>query len=237
MPIGEVEHHPFLEIGEGFQATRLIVGTFPIYSLTSPTTDYKKQLQQRGDIEFFYGSLANYFWEWYQKHVDSNVKTDKKATIISSLETKAIAISDVVKQCTRLNESFNDNHLRQKVWNSHLASVIDNGIARIICTSKAESGAMGLLIKKILIPAGYVVETRKSIALHRDILQANSRANDNVKPIAAVLTQGQHIVSIVTLPSPGSPYRQLGAFGLVKGVHRSQEYLQRYLEGAFAWFS
>ncbi len=33
MPIDELERHPYLNIGESISAKRMIVGTFPIYSL------------------------------------------------------------------------------------------------------------------------------------------------------------------------------------------------------------
>jgi hypothetical protein len=63
MPINEIEYHPYLQIGEAIPASRMIVGTFPVYSLTNLRTPRKNYLQhQRGDISFFYGSQANCFW-------------------------------------------------------------------------------------------------------------------------------------------------------------------------------
>lgn len=54
MPIDEIEYHPYLQVGEAIQISRMIVGTFPIYSLTNPRKERKNQLQdQRNDLSFF----------------------------------------------------------------------------------------------------------------------------------------------------------------------------------------
>ena len=237
MPLNELEQHPFIQIGEAIPAKRMIVGTFPIYSLTNPRTPRKNQLQlQRGDISFFYGSQANTFWSWYQQFVDPTVNIQNVQSILASLQTNKIAISDVIKECSRIDESFEDNKLRRKIWNRSLANIITGSIDKIICTSKAGSGAMGWLRDKVLIPAGFVVNQVATDQLHHRILNAIPGSNTQVITIALVLKRARKEVSIVALPSPGSPERRLVDFGYVDGVHTTTTYLQSYLGQAFNWF-
>ncbi len=239
MPIDELEEHPYFQTGEAIPARRMIVGTFPIYSLTNPRTPRKNQLQQdRGDISFFYGSQANVFWSWYQQFVDATVNIHNAQSILASLQTNEIAISDVIKVCSRVDESFEDQDLRMRKgeWNRSLSVKINSSIDKIICTSKASSGAMGWLRDKILMPAGFVVDQNQTTQLHNQILNAIPGSNTQVIPIAQVLRRGEKKVSIVALPSPGSPERRLVDFGYVKNVHTTATYLQSYLTQTFNWF-
>lgn len=237
MPINETEIHPFLQIGEAIPASRMIVGTFPIYSLTNPRTQRKSSLQQdRNDISFFYGSRSNYFWSWYQQYIDADVNIQNPESIITSLTNKGIAISDVIQECLRIKESFEDNKLQQKQWNMQLSKVIESSIDKIICTSKSDSGAMGWLRDKILIPSGFSVNQIASIDLHHEILDNIPDSNHNIKLIAVVLQKGDRRVEIVSLPSPGSPQRRLIDFGYVKTNQTTENYLSNYLLITFNWF-
>lgn len=237
MPVSELENHPYIEIGEAIAARRMIIGTFPIYSLTNPRTPRKDQLrQERGDISFFYGSRANAFWSWYQRYVDATLDIRDPLSILSSLRRNEIAISDVIRQCERIGESFEDNDLRGKAWNVALGNQIYRSVDKIICTSKASSGAMGSLKDKVLIPSGFAVDQQESARLHQHILNGIPASNAQVIPIAQVLTRDEKTVSIVSLPSPGSPERRLIDFGYRNGVHITSTYLQAYLTEAFTWF-
>ncbi len=237
MPINEIESHPYLHTCEAIAASRMIVGTFPIYSLTNPRTPRKEQLQQeRNDISFFYGSRSNYFWSWYKKYIDALVDVQNPQSIIDSLRMKKISISDVVKSCSRVDESFEDNKLRNKIWNDSLATVIEQSVDKVICTSKSASGAMGWLVEKILIPSGFTVNQNESAQLHLHILNTIAQSNKQVKPVAKVLTKDKRTVKIIALPSPGSPQRRLSNFGYVKDVHSTTDYLNQYLLETFNWF-
>lgn len=237
MPVNELEQHPFIHYGEAIPARRMVIGTFPIYSLTNPRTPRKNQLQQqRGDISFFYGSQANTFWKWYQQFVDPAANINSAPTILASLRVKEIAISDVIAQCSRIDESFEDNKLRSKDWNLPLGDVVYRSIDKIICTSKANDGALGWLKHKVLKQSGFTVDQAQSIHLHHSIMNSIPGSNAQVIPIASVLTRGQKSVSIVALPSPGSPERRLVDFGYVDGVHTTSTYLQSYLSQTFSWF-
>ncbi len=237
MPINELEQHPFLYLGETIHSHRMIVGTYPIYSLTLPRTERKVELQtQRGDVSFFYGSTSNLFWEWYQNYIDPAVNIENAEAILNSLQNKEIGISDVIKECCRVDESFEDNKLRKKVWNKNLADKIESSVHKIICTSKSSSGAMGWLCDKILRPQGFVPNEIESSNLHQQILGAIPNSNTQVKPIARVLSKKDSKVSIVALPSPGSPERRLSDFGRNAILHTTNYYLNAYLTECFNWF-
>ncbi len=237
MPINDIEQHPFLQMGESIQASRMIIGTFPIYSLTNPRTTYKNQLRkQRGDMSFFYGSQANYFWSWYKQHLDTEVKIQKPNLIIHSLQTKNISISDVIKECSRIEESFEDSNLRNIKWNLKLDSLIEEKISKVICTSKSASGAMRWLRDKILLPASFHIDQGDSIQLHLSILNEIPQSNRQLLPVAQVLVKGTKRVRVLALPSPGSPQRRLVDFGYDKNAHITSNYLEQYLSLTFKWF-
>ena len=237
MPTNETEYHPYIAVGETIRASRMIIGTFPIYSLTIPETQHKNQLQQRGDISFFYGSKKNKFWRWYKEYIDQDVQIENPQLILKSLQNNCIAISDVIKECSRIDESFEDSKLRNIKWNLNLASVIEERIDKIICTSKSASGAMGWLRDKVLIPAGFTINYENSNKLHQKIISKLPQNNLQIRPIAQVLSNGSKKISIVALPSPGSPQRRLIDFGHVKeGSSTSSIYLQAYLSQTFNWF-
>lgn len=236
MPINEIESHPFLELGEAIPTSRMIVGTFPIYSLTKPETEHKIQLQQRGDLSFFYGSKRNKLWSWYKEYVDKAVEIESPQSILSSLQNKGIAISDVIMECSRINESFEDSKLKNVQWNLNLCAIIESRIDKIICTSKSTLGAMGWLRDKILMPEGFTVNQHRSIHLHQYILNTIPDHNSTVRLVAQVLQKGRRSIQIVAIPSPGSPNRRLIDFGYIKGVHTTSVFLNSYLRHAFNWF-
>ena len=237
MPFSEVESHPFLRIGESIPAKRMIVGTFPVYSITRPGTTLKSQLrQQNNNIPFFYGSSANWFWTWYQQYVDNTINAKCNKSILVSLQVNGIAISDVISSCTRNEYSFEDSDLRKKKWNISLVNLIESDIDKIICTSKSDSGAMGWLRDRILVPHGFRLNQSSSLQLHKQILGQIPNSNQRVKPIAQVLIKNNREISLVAVPSPGSPYRRLTNFGYDKRVHNSTIYLDNFLTQVFNWF-
>lgn len=235
MPIDEDEFHPYLEAGERIQAKRMIIGTFPTYSVTEPDTPRKSFLREtRGDIQFFYGSSANYFWTWYQNYVEPELNIANPDSILQSLTNRNIAISDVIKSCRRVDESFLDSELIKKNWNRNLSNLLSGSIQKVLCTSKGNIGAVGWLLHEILIPSGFVVSEDESILLHQHILNEIDNSSPDILRVAHVLRRGADSVRIVALPSPGSPYRGLLHFG--KTTHPTRDYLNAYLQVAFNWF-
>jgi G:T/U-mismatch repair DNA glycosylase len=234
MPINEQEQHPFLGNGESIQSNKMIVGTFPVFSLTLPITNRKTQLQlQNGDITFFYGSIANHFWSWYLQFIDNTVVVNNVASILTSLTSKRIAISDVIRKCSRINVSSKDNDLRVIEWNMNLSNKIDKDIFKIICTSK---GAMNWLVGNILIPSGFTIDINESKQLHNQIIGAIPNSNNNVNPVAKVLYRKGKKLNLVSLPSPGSPYRRLDCFGRNNNYQTAEIFLQQYIGITFDWF-
>jgi hypothetical protein len=60
MPIGERETHPYLHQGQIIGATKLILGSFPVYECTDNDNDLKQQNRQNEEtVRFFYGSNRN----------------------------------------------------------------------------------------------------------------------------------------------------------------------------------
>jgi hypothetical protein len=237
MPLNELEFHPYLKVGESIPGSRMIIGTFPIYSVTKPWSTVKSNfVLERNDMLFFYGSRANMFWHWYKNFIDNTVNPRNNRSIHASLIRNKISISDVATRCCRIGYSFKDQDLKRKMWNQLLGAIIENRISRIICTSKSDSGAMGWLRDKILLQNGFRLDSTASTALHNSILQPINGSNLSVKKIGIVLTKSAKRVSIVALPSPGSPERRLGNFGYVPSIHSTSIFLNDYLQNVFQWF-
>ena len=60
MPIGEIETHPYLLQGQINGATKLILGSFPVYECTDQDNYLKQQNRlNEGTVRFFYGSNRN----------------------------------------------------------------------------------------------------------------------------------------------------------------------------------
>ncbi len=236
MPILEREEHPFLNLGENIKGKRMIVGTFPVYSITYPQTELKKtMLKERGDRPFFYGSRSSSWWNWYQQYVDGNTDIQNVDSIINSLDSNGIAISDVIKYCYRKEYSFQDTDLHSITWNMDLSKRISSGIEKIICTSKSEQGAMGWLRKEILSRSGFSFSESKTKELHTAILSAIPGSNGEIRPIANVFEKNSRLIRVVAVPSPGSPFRRLNDFGRVPVIHKSDYYLNAYLNSVFDW--
>lgn len=233
----EREFHPYLERGEAIVGNRMIVGTFPVYSLTLPRTAEKDQVKLRNaDVDIFYGSNRNHLRAWYKEYVDPEVNILDPNSIWNSWQSKGIAVSDVIKSAIRQNGA-NDDGLESKEWNNALAGIVHKRIDKIICTSKAQNGSLGWLIQHILIPHGFVLNPVASNQLQNKILEQIEGAHHNFSnSIAKVFTKGTKRVEIVALPSPGSPFRQLHQFGFDKKAHDNQAYLDEYLRRVFNWF-
>lgn len=84
-----MEHHPRLDKSNLLlPEQRIILGSFPVWSLTPAEDDFireEKRVERirKGDFDFFYGSSRNKFWYWYQNFVDEKITVndvDVKAT-------------------------------------------------------------------------------------------------------------------------------------------------------------
>lgn len=144
MPIGEDETHPYLVLGAVRQATRLILGSFPVYECTHPENHKKRLLrEQRSSIPFFYGSGSSAFWELYAKHVDPNILPPYDPTVLQgNLVQHWTAMSDCIRSCQRIDYGAQDSELRGRSWNSAgIHQLINGGVRKILCTSLAPRNA------------------------------------------------------------------------------------------------
>ena len=103
MPIGEIETHPYLQLGLINGATKLILGSFPVYECTNPDNELKQQNRQNdGSVRFFYGSIDSGFWRLYIDHVDNLLHLPPVPNLIlQSLAQHQIAIADTIISCQR----------------------------------------------------------------------------------------------------------------------------------------
>ncbi|MGM0944510.1 MAG: hypothetical protein ACQEW9_04945 [Bacteroidota bacterium] len=232
----EEEVHPFIHLGEAIPGNKMVVGTFPVYTLTSPETAHKLAVRHANDVHIFYGSHRSQFRSWYQTYVDPEVDIFDPDSLWNSWANNGIAISDVIISAFR-NGGANDNGLAVTEWNLGLANIIEDRIDKIICTSKSQTGAMGRLIQHILEPHGFVHNPIESAELQNHILNQIPGAHQNFKnSIAKVLTLGSKRVEIIAIPSPGSPFRQLHNYGYGNGIQTNVVFLDQYLSTVFEWF-
>jgi|694.fasta_scaffold152798_3 hypothetical protein len=149
MPIDEIEKHPFLQLQENSQGflhsaiNIVIIGTFPIYSITSSIPLEKKGDELRdkwngkANFQYFYGSKENHFWRILSSTFKKPFpKTSGEA--INLLTENGIFISDVFKTVVRNDYSPLDKDLRIKEINTELTQKIGRfpNLHKIIFTSR-----------------------------------------------------------------------------------------------------
>jgi hypothetical protein len=234
MPIGELEFHPYLAIGAIPNASKLILGSFPVYECTDPDNEIKAQLRaDEGTIRFFYGSARSSFWSLYSEHVDNQVVLPPDPiAILQSLAARRIAITDTIISSERLEYESSDTSLRSQELNVHgIRDLIEHGVTRILCTSK---GVLKCLRDRIVSdPFGHI-EVNSTLQFQSEFLNdINGAIGNLITPIAGafVLANGQQVRAL-SIPSPGSPFRKLNDFGL---AGNAAAYLHNYYERAFRW--
>ena len=229
------EIHPYLDEGNIKGATKLILGSFPVYACTNPDNNEKQRIRNTdGTVLFFYGSCKSRFWGLYHQYVDPIVTApvnDKKA--LESLRKNGIAISDIIKSCNRKGRSALDSDLYEKEYNVEMIQqMIQNGVSKILCTSK---GVLLDLDRKIL-------KSMKGITLDAPltkqfadnfIKEMNGRLPTSNKGICFVYRLNKRVIYALAIPSPGSPQRQAHNFGCLS--KDNLEYANRYFEKAFKW--
>ncbi|MDB5285263.1 MAG: hypothetical protein JWR05_212 [Mucilaginibacter sp.] len=239
-----MEKHPRLDITNlKIQKERIILGSFPTWSLTLGTDDNddvkseKLELQNKfGDIPFFYGSSTNKFWNWYKTYLDNEINLNEIDSIKASLERNGIGITDVIISCQRKNRSALDKHLTERFYNHNFFNYPKTGERlKILCTSKGVMNDM-LLTKKFL-------SNHKTLSIDQTLsdkfqFEFVSRLSGDSglikKPfytILKVLNGGT--IECLAIPSPGSPYRRLSDFGL--NITLMDKYLESFIQNAFNW--
>jgi hypothetical protein len=231
----DFEHHPFLEQGKIQGATKLILGSFPVYACANPDNGEKLLIRNtEGTVRFFYGSCKNRFWGLYHQHVDSVVTVPVRKTVaLGSLRKNRIAISDVIVSCRRKGKSSSDTDLYDKDYNvKMIQQMIQNGVSKVLCTSK---GVLFDLNKEIISSMDGITLDAALTKQFADNFMAelNGKLPTPNKGICFVYRLNKRIIYALAIPSPGSPQRQAHNFGCLS--KDKLEYANRYFEKAFKW--
>ena len=125
MPINELEIHPYLDSindrnHEINYFENLIIGSFPIYSITDTLIQDESTIhrfnQQNAFMRFFYGSKKNSFWRLFSSALFSDNPTDlnqedRTNSAISLLIQNQFLITDVIFKTNRIGENSEDSDL------------------------------------------------------------------------------------------------------------------------------
>lgn len=232
-----METHPYLVQGQIPNATKMILGSFPVYECTDPDNQIKQQNRNNeGTVRFFYGSIDSSFWSLYATHIDNNIQLPPNPNaILQSLTQKQIAIADNIISCQRLEFSSEDAKLIKKRWNrQNVRALIQNGVTKILCTSK---GVLSDLQSKIICPAYNqfgVVNVQQSTALQTNLInQVGGNLANITNPITRTFIIGNRTINAIAIPSPGSAQRQLKEFGFAG--NNWQQYADNYFSTVFGW--
>ena len=137
MPINELETHPYLfdqvndfkDKDELAKYCKLIVGTFPIYAITSSNPTEPLGLQKRAlwfqeaIIQYFYGSRKNHFWRLFTTTFNAPAPNTKQGAI-ELLNKYKFLITDVYHKAARNGYLPSDTDLRRKTPNLQIVDLI-----------------------------------------------------------------------------------------------------------------
>jgi hypothetical protein len=229
------ESHPYLDEGNINGATKLILGSFPVYACTDPDNAEKLQIRNiEGTVRFFYGSCRSRFWGLYHRYIDTDVIVPvNKELAINSLTKNNIAISDTIKSCERKGTSALDSDLRNIEYNTKMIQeMLKSGVSKILCTSK---GVLDDLNKRMLLPLiGIKFDEQLTKQFESEILQSiNGSSKVIKKPFCMVYSYNGEKIYAIAIPSPGSPQRQAHNFGCTSD--KKLEYANNYFKIAFNW--
>jgi G:T/U-mismatch repair DNA glycosylase len=229
------ETHPFLKQGKIANATRLILGSFPVYSITLPDNAEKQKIRKSdGTVQFFYGSCKSSFWGLYHLYIDSGLHipiTPEDA--LSSLLKNQIAMSDIIIECERDGKSALDSDLSKRVYNIEMMNeYLNSGVTKILCTSK---GVMEMFHDQVVKKSKTIIyqesESRKWQS--QIILELKGDESQIKKLICKQYLFKGKTIRLISIPSPGSPQRQLRQFGFAGSNWR--DYAEKYFEFSFKW--
>lgn len=234
-----MEHHPRINISKfPLKEPRIILGSFPTWSLSFPDSPQKENERIKNkEMFFFYGSYKNRFWNWYHKFVDHNVSKKNIDLIQESMRENCIGITDMIVQCVRHKKSALDKDLRFREYNFEFIHLPKkNETLKILCTSKGVMNQM-LLSKSFfkLFPTAFI-NKKESEIFEKQFIQKISGNLQNIKnPFFRLIEiENGGNIECLALPSPGSPFRRLIDFGF--DDIDSKRYLDEYLSHAFNWF-
>ena len=154
-----IEKHPWIRFPkENGNIQNLIVGSFPPNKFT-----IKKEKRMPGDIDFFYGSNQNLFWELFCDAVDLKINWRcKKAELKSWLIKNNWGVTDIVASACRPEKnpdsSADDDLCIISTNNDVIREIIENNPVKKICfTSKwVKTRFDKVFPEKIISKAGQV---------------------------------------------------------------------------------
>lgn len=242
-----MEHHPRLDRQNlKINHAKIILGSFPIWSLTKHTDEAGNLIDtafgaegNTGEFPFFYGSSSNLLWKWYREYLDPEIVLLDVESIQHSLTKNKIGITDVILSCKRKGKSALDKDLFQRVYNYHFFNYPKVGeVLKILCTSKGVMNEM-LLSKTFFMQHERVsLNPETSLSFQNEFIEKINGYHGVIKkPIFIELNvNGGGIIQCLSTPSPGSPYRRLIDFGYIDNIDLNQ-YLNKYLSEVFAWLN
>jgi len=229
------ETHPFLEFGKVPNATKLILGSFPVYSITLPDSEDKQRIRKSdGTVQFFYGSCHSSFWGLYHLYIDNGLQVPIKPELaVQSLENNNISISDLISECKRNGKSALDKDLTKCVYNIEMLNeYLESGVTKILCTSK---GVMEMFHVHIVKKSKTIIyqESESKKWQSQFISDINGDESQIKKLICKQYTFKGKSIRLISIPSPGSPQRQLKQYGFKGDDWRT--YADKYFEFSFKW--
>lgn len=231
------ETHPFLELGKVPNATKLILGSFPVYSITLPDSEDKQRIRKSdGTVPFFYGSCHSSFWGLYHLYIDNGLQIPIKAELaIQSLKSNNISITDMISECKRNGKSALDSDLSERVYNIEMMNeFLNSGVTKILCTSK---GVMEMFHERVVKKSKTIIyQESESKKWQTQIISNLTGDESQIKKLICkqYLFKGKTI-RLISIPSPGSPQRQLKQFGFKGDDWRA--YADKYFEFSFKWLN
>lgn len=139
MPVNEREIHPFLNAQVvDFNDHRLldrycklVVGTFPIYSITESIPLDPEGLHRKinwpeyARFKLFYGSWGSYFWPLLNASFGGNMP-ETAEDAVHFLNDNSVLLTDVYTASERVGYSPDDANLRNQELNLSIYNIIDN---------------------------------------------------------------------------------------------------------------
>lgn len=240
-----MEYHPRTILSQPvIDNQRIILGSFPTWSLTDPDPDKNENQSQKeeariknGDFQFYYGSSINRFWDWYKIYVDSSIVKGNIDTIQNSLLKNDIGITDLIVSCSRKDKSALDKHLTKRTYNHQFFNYPKKGeTLKFLCTSKGVMNEMLLNSKFFKIHNLLTINIEESEINQKKIISTFNGNSSLVRnPFYRILeTESGGTIECMCIPSPGSPYRRLIDFGCTSD--NADTFLAEYLHFVYNWF-